>query len=294
MSALITCFGEMLWDLLPGTRQPGGAPMNLATSLHSLGLDTRLISCVGTDTPGTELLAFLSRRGLSTDFIQTTPHYPTGQARAAVSASQEVLYTVSQPAAWDYIEWSPALSSLVRRSDLFVYGSLTARNACSHDTLLALLADAPRTVFDLNLRQPYDDQDTIELLIRQADIAKLNEHELVELSGWYDYETDLEQAMRQVHARYGLDVLCVTLGNRGAALLDKRGFVQQPAMDVPVVDAIGGGDAFLAGLLHQLLAGAPARQTLAFACAAGAYVVSQQGANPPFTADTIRQFQCPR
>ena len=289
MTPTITCFGEILWDVLPTSKQPGGAPMNVAADLRNFGLKSQLISRVGSDELGRELLDFLSQKGIPTALVQVGQTHLTGVAKANISDTNEVTYKIVQPVAWDYIQTEPGLTDVVRQSDLFVYGSLAARSPQTHETLMALLAVAPRKVFDVNIRAPHYSRQLVEELLHQADIAKLNEHELVELSGWYGFEPDLQRAMQQLRDRYSLEMLCVTLGEKGAALLDKDGFVQQAGFPVDVADTIGSGDAFLAGFLYKMLAGETPQKTLEFACATGAYVATQTGATPAFTEAIIQQ-----
>lgn len=287
MIPVITCFGEILWDVLPTSKQPGGAPMNVAADLRNFGLNAQLISRVGSDDLGKELLAFLAEKQLPLDLVQVGQSHLTGIAKANLSDTNEVTYKIVQPVAWDYIFLEPLLLEAVRQSTLFVYGSLAARSPQTYETLLALLEVAPRKVFDVNLRAPHYERTTVEALLHQADIAKLNEHELAELSAWYSDETDLKQAMNQLRERYQLETLCVTLGEKGAALLDKNGFTQQGGFSVEVEDTIGSGDAFLAAFLYKTLQGATPQNTLEFACATGAYVATQRGATPAFTEETI-------
>ncbi len=287
MTPTIICFGEILWDVLPTSKQPGGAPMNVAADLRNFGLNAQLISRVGSDDLGRELLDFLTQKNIPTELVQTGQSHLTGVAKANLSDSNEVTYKIVQPVAWDYIQLEPGMIEAVQQSDLFVYGSLAARSPQTHETLRELLAVAPRKVFDVNLRAPHYDQTTVDELLHQADIAKLNEHELLELSGWYGHETDMHRAMQQLRDRYSLDVLCVTLGGDGAILLDATGFVQQAGFSVEVEDTIGSGDAFLAAFLYKTLQGSPAQNALEFACATGAYVATQRGATPSFTETTI-------
>lgn len=293
MNPTITCFGEILWDVLPTSKQPGGAPMNVAADLRNFGLNAQLISRVGSDDLGHELLDFLAQKGLPLDLVQIGKTHLTGVAKANISDSNEVTYKIVQPVAWDYIQLEPGLLNVVRDSAMFVYGSLAARSQQTHETLLALLAGAGRKVFDVNLRAPHYNQALVEELMQQADIAKLNEHELAELLGWYGRsgapgEPDLQRAMQQLRERYGLDTLCVTLGADGAALLNGDGFFEQGGFPVEVEDTIGSGDAFLAAFLYKTLQGESPQRTLAFACATGAYVATQRGATPTFTEQTIR------
>ena len=263
--------------------------MNVAADLRNFGLNAQLISRVGSDDLGRELLDFLAQKGIPTELIQTGQTHLTGVAKANVSDSNEVTYKILQPVAWDYIQLEPGLLEAVKQSDLFVYGSLAARSPQTHETLLALLAVAPRKVFDVNLRAPHYDRATVETLLHQADIAKLNEHELIELSGWYGHENDLNRAMQQLRERYTLDKLCITLGEKGATLLDEQGFTSQAGFPVDVADTIGSGDAFLAAFLYKMLQSETPQKTLEFACATGAYVASKSGATPSFTEAMILQ-----
>ncbi|CAN5607024.1 carbohydrate kinase [soil metagenome] len=287
MNQTITCFGEILWDVLPTSKQPGGAPMNVAADLRNFGLNSQLISRVGSDDLGRELLDFLAQKGIPLDLIQVGQSHLTGVAKANISDSNEVTYKIVQPVAWDYIQLVPGLLDTVRQSDLFVYGSLVARSTQSHETLLSLLEVAPRKVFDVNLRAPHYERTTVETLLYYANIAKINEHELVELSSWYGEETDLHQAMNQLRRRYKLETLCVTLGEKGAVLLDETGLYSQLGFPVDVEDTIGSGDAFLAAFLYKTLQGESPKKTLEFACATGAYVATQRGATPLFSEETI-------
>lgn len=289
MTPTITAFGEILWDVLPTSKQPGGAPMNVAADLRNFGLNAQLISRVGSDDLGRELLDFLSKKGIPVELVQVGQSHLTGVAKANVTNSNEVTYKIVQPVAWDYIQLEAGLVDVVRQSDLFVYGSLAARSPQTHETLMALLAVAPRKVFDVNLRAPHYNRAIVEELLYQADIVKLNEHELIELSEWYGEENDLHQALHQLRDRYGLQKLCVTLGEHGAVLLDETGLHSQTGFAVTVVDTIGSGDAFLAAFLFKMLQNESPRKTLEFACATGAYVATQQGATPTFSEAIIEK-----
>lgn len=63
-------FGEILWDIFPDYKKPGGSPANLAYHLHSLGHESNLVSQVGNDIIGKELVTFLRNKGLPVQFIQ--------------------------------------------------------------------------------------------------------------------------------------------------------------------------------------------------------------------------------
>lgn len=264
--------------------------MNVAADLRNFGFNSQIISRVGSDELGNELLEFLDQKGLPLTLVQVGQTHLTGVAKANISDLNEVTYKIVQPVAWDYIHLESNLIEAVRQSDLFVYGSLAARSPQTHETLLALLDVAPRKVFDVNLRAPHFTRTIVEELLGKADIVKLNEHELVELSSWYGEENDLHRAMYQLRSHFRLDKLIVTLGEHGAVLLDNTGLHSQVGFPVEVADTIGSGDAFLAAFLYKTLQGATPQKTLEFACATGAYVATQRGATPSFTEATILAF----
>jgi sugar/nucleoside kinase (ribokinase family) len=72
----VACFGEILWDVLPSGKQPGGAPFNVAVHLHQLGQPVRFISRVGADAWGTELRVFVEPKVSVQDSSKPMPRTP--------------------------------------------------------------------------------------------------------------------------------------------------------------------------------------------------------------------------
>ena len=286
----IACFGEMLWDVLPTGRQPGGAPLNVAVHLHNFGLEAQIISRVGHDDLGTELLAFVESKGISACYVQRGETHLTGVVKANVSDHMEVTYQIVKPVAWDYIQYNDALSELVETAEVFVFGSLAARQAPSRETLYRLLQQAKLKVFDVNLRPPHYSRDVVTYLLKQADVVKLNHHELAEIMDWFGVSSDEETALRWLAERFQLQAVCVTKGANGAILWVEQQLYRSPGIAVQVQDTIGSGDAFLAALLRGWLAGQPPADYLAFACAAGSLVASYQGATPAISEAQVRDL----
>ncbi|RZK96886.1 MAG: carbohydrate kinase, partial [Hymenobacter sp.] len=242
----------MLWDVLPSGKQPGGAPMNVAVHLHNFGLGAQIISRVGHDDLGAELLDFVRSKGLDTTYVQQGETHLTGVVKANVDNSQEVTYKIVQPVAWDYIMEEPNLPALVAQAAAFVFGSLVARQSPARDTLYALLPHARLRVFDVNMRPPHYTREVVEHLLEQADIVKLNHHELAELLTWYGPNADEEAALASLAQRFNLQALCVTKGADGAVLYTGGQLYRSPGIAVTVQDTIGSGDAFLAALLPMV------------------------------------------
>ena len=292
MNKSVICFGEVLWDILPTGQQPGGAPFNVAVHLHQLGQPAQLISRVGDDELGRELLAFIESKGLSTAHVQQGHTHLTGVVKANVDDANEVVYKIVQPVAWDYIQYEPALAELVAQADVLVYGSLVARQAGSRETLFRLLENAQFRVFDVNLRPPHYTKEITKYLLGKSHLVKMNHHELAEIMEWFGHGPlhDRAVAMQWLAERYQLQAVCVTCGADGALLWTGGRLYRAPGLSVEVRDTIGSGDAFLAALLKGWLAGEEPETMLRFACAAGALVATHQGATPALTATDITEL----
>ena len=288
----IVCFGETLWDVLPTGKQPGGAPFNVAVHLHQLGQPVQLISRVGTDDLGTELLAFLAERGLRTDLVQRGHTHLTGVVKANVDDRHEVVYKIVQPVAWDYIQYAAALTAVVADADMFVFGSQAARTLATREMLYRLLPHARFRVFDVNMRPPHYTRDVVQYLLAHCDLVKMNHHELAEMMGWFGKAPaeDRADAMRWLADRYTLQAVCVTCGAEGALLWTGGQLYHAPGLHVEVRDTIGSGDAFLAGLLASWRAGHEPGAALRFANAAGALVATHQGATPALSAADVHRL----
>ncbi|MFD2720537.1 carbohydrate kinase [Hymenobacter monticola] len=286
----IACFGEILWDVLPTGKQPGGAPFNVAVHLHQLGLPVRFISRVGEDEPGTELVDFVASKGVGTGLIQHDQTHRTGVVNANVDNASEVTYDIVQPVAWDYIEHDAAVEAAVATAAAFVFGSLGARQAGTRETLYRLLESAKLKVFDVNMRPPHYTREVVEHLLGRADMVKMNHHELAELLGWFGAEAEPAAAMPWLAQRFGLQAVCVTCGADGALLWTDNQLYRAPGVTVQVQDTIGSGDSFLAALLKGWLTGQPPGEALRFACATGALVATHRGATPSISEADVAQL----
>jgi fructokinase len=280
MQPTTICFGETLFDVLPGGAVPGGAPMNVAIHLNYYGHSPLVISRVGNDAAGVKLIEFLENKGLSTAYIQQDETHQTGVVEADVSNKTQVVYTIVEPVAWDFIAYDDKVAQLIAQSEAFIYGSLASRNKITRNTLLKYLPKAGLKVFDVNLRSPHYHPESIKELLSYADIVKMNHDELTEIAGWYGVSLGEKENMEYLKKRLGIALLLETRGENGAAYLAEDGYGEHPGFRVSVEDTIGSGDAFLAAFLHQYLGGKSPAESLPYACAAGAYVATQRGATP--------------
>lgn len=287
----IVCFGEMLWDMLPSGKMPGGAPMNVAIHLKNFGNEVDMISRIGTDDLGTELLQFANESGLNTQLVQQGQNHLTGVVKVNMDDKSNVQYKILHPVAWDYIVADSQAIEKVKAADAFIFGSLAARSEQSFSTLKELLPFAQKRILDINLRPPHFDKETLQFLLSNTDFLKLNHHELNVLAEYFlPKEGTLEEQTEALANRFGLETICITLGEDGAALYQKGHFYYQKGFEIVVTDTIGAGDSFLAALVSELLKNTPAPAAMQKACAIGALVASRHGATPFISEYELQNF----
>jgi fructokinase len=287
----VVCFGEILWDVLPTERKPGGAPMNVAYHLHKLGINSALVSSIGNDKPGADLITFLQQVNLSTGNVQINNSYVTSEVIATINASHEVSYEIVYPTAWDKITWRPQLAKLVSDAGAFVFGSLSSRDEVSRQTLLQLLDQAAYKVFDVNLRAPHYSVEIITNLLQKADMVKLNTAELMQIAGWYDNTCQTESdCVGVLLTKFNITEVLITKGGNGATYYTPAYRYDYPAYRISVADTIGSGDAFLAAFLSMKLRNEPAEIALDHAVAVGAFITSKAGACPEYSKHDLGHF----
>lgn len=284
------CFGEMLWDILPSGKIPGGAPMNVAIHLKHFGHQVSIISRIGSDDLGKELIDFVKSKELNCQLIQQGNTHLTGVVKVNMDDKSNVTYKIVKPVAWDYIQSEPLALDTVAQADCLVFGSLSARSPQSFETLKELLPIAKFKVLDVNLRPPYYDTTTLSYLMTQADVVKLNHHELAEICSWFFVENTLEEQISRLATHFQLKTICVTLGADGAVLYHQGLFYRSEGFPVEVCDTIGSGDSFLASFLSSFLQNDHYEYALQKACAVGALVATHHGATPFISEESIEKY----
>lgn len=291
MPGSIFSYGEMLVDILPDVKLPGGAPMNVAIHLRNLGCKAELISKVGNDPLGDKLTDYISKRGLDLSFIQRSEKLLTGSVNVTFDKKHRPSFEVAQHSAWDEIEVESI--NKVAKADYFIHGSLACRSAKSKNTLKEYIQRAKgKIVFDLNLRFPYYNQRLIEELIKSAQWIKLNEEELGILSLWYKWKyKKVSDAIMQLIIKYPhLEVIIVTSGEEGATVYSTGNIISKDGMKVKIQNTVGCGDAFLAGFIARFDETSDINKALDFGIATGALVASSKSANPKYSKKNILQM----
>ena len=289
-----TSYGEVLFDVFPNEKKIGGAPLNLALRTASFGNVVNMISAVGEDQQGEEILKYCRDKGVNTSGISVVKELPTGIVQVFVNERGSATYEIKYPSAWDFISLEDHTVSIVQNSDVFFYGSLVCRNRDSKQTLFHLLEANPEMfkVFDVNLRAPHYSFDILLELMGFADFIKFNDEEIVELAKAYDFDSEnLEECMYFFSKKTQTANICVTRGKHGSLLLWNEQFVEHQGYPVEVVDTVGAGDSFLSTLVVHLLSGSDVSQALDVASAVGAMVAGSKGANPVISREMILDFQ---
>lgn len=254
--------GEVLFDHFPDGRQVlGGAPFNVAWNVHGMGFNPCMVTAVGTDEPGHQVLDSMNNWAMSTELIQTVSDKPTGAVEVKLEGGEPV-YDILKDRAWDYIE-PPAIDDYSRFSYLY-YGSLAYRSERTAATIRQIIEESklPRFV-DLNVRPPWFDESWVSQLVDGADWLKLNHEELHRLTEMpCDTQDNVRKAVDKFRTAHKVANFCITSGSKGAFLATRDGDGIEVAVTPPnpLVDTVGAGDGFASVLLAGLISGRPLRQ----------------------------------
>lgn len=275
--------GEVLWDLLPGGRQLGGAPANFAYHAGALGAAATVISRVGNDPLGREVRQRLADLGVSTECLEVDDVAPTGTVGVDLSPEGQPRYTIHEGVAWDGIRGEAAGRRAAAAADAVCFGTLAQRREPARSAVRSLVAamrpDAWR-VLDVNLRQHFHSHDVLEGSLALANGVKLNESELPVLAGNMGLRGSEREQLVQLAGRFQLRVVAYTRGERGSLLLHDGRWSERGPAAVRVADTVGAGDSFTAAMVLGLLAGWDLEVVHDRAAGVAAYVCTQRGATP--------------
>ncbi len=281
---IIVGMGEALWDVLPEGKKLGGAPANFAYHVSQFGLNSRVVSAVGQDKLGTEILDNFREKRLQ-GIIDTVP-YPTGTVQVTLDNEGVPCYDIKEGVAWDNIPYTEELDQLARQTQAVCFGSLAQRSIVSRETIarfLATMPDTPETlkIFDINLRQSFYTKEILCDSFSRCNVLKINDEELVTVSRLFGYPgIDLQDKCWILLAKYNLKMLILTCGVNGSYVFTPGhvSFVETPT--VQVADTVGAGDSFTAAFTAAIIRGRSVREAHQLAVDTSAYVCTQQGAMP--------------
>jgi len=284
-------YGEVLWDVFANEKKIGGAPLNVALRMKTLGCEVAMISCVGNDENGKAIINQVKSLGLETAAIIKSEEFPTGLVNVTVNERGSASYEISYPSAWDKIVLNDFAKKTALDADVLIYGSLVCRDEVSRKSLEELLQTKAYKVFDVNLRKPHYSYEMLEQLMHSSDFIKFNDEELLEITAEMKSPfASLEDNMHFIAERTKVTAMCVTRGKHGALLMWNGQIFENAGYPVEVADTVGAGDSFLAALISSLLTGKEPQKAIDFACAVGALVAEAPGANPEISHSKIENL----
>lgn len=293
MNFKLVGLGEILWDLLPGGRQLGGAPANFAYHAGSLGAVAPVVSRVGRDEAGRQLIERLQQLKVPTDCVEIDPVAPTGTVSVDLGPDGQPQYTIHQNVAWDFIRGERAGREAVAAADAACFGTLAQRSEISRSAIQALVrsmrADALR-ILDVNLRQHFHSPQLIADSLNLANVLKVNETELPRLAEMFQLPSGERAQVAELAHRFSLRMVAYTRGGRGSLLFSDGTWSEHPGIATTVVDTIGAGDSFTAALALGSLAGWPLDLIHDRASKVAAYVCSQAGGTPTLPEPLRAEF----
>lgn len=278
---IVVGIGEILWDFLPGGKKLGGAPANFVFYAQILGAEAFIVSRVGKDELGKEIIHEIHSRGLRSSHITVDDFYLTGTVTVSLDEKGTPKFIILENVAWDYIEMTPEIRKLGAMADAVCFGSLAQRSNVSRKTIrdfLKITKENCLRVFDVNLRQPFFNKEILTYLLCATDILKLNEEELLILAEMLSLKGGERDILQRLIDLFSLNLIALTKGEKGSRLFSRERDSFHPGFRVDAVDTVGAGDAFTAALVMGLLQGKPLDRINEFANRLASFVCSQRGA----------------
>jgi fructokinase len=269
--------------MLPGGKQLGGASANFACHAQTLGAEACLVSAVGNDPLGSEILAQLRDMQMRVDCVEINPDRPTGSVSVKISDDGQPNFTIREDVAWDYIRPSDCARAILPQADAVCFGSLAQRGEISRATIRSLVASTrPNAyrIFDVNLRQNFFSVEVLDASLQLANILKVNDEELPVLAKLFELRGARRNLLADLARRFDLKLVALTCGAEGSLFYSEGRYSEATGVPTTVVDTVGAGDSFTAMLVMGLLAGWDLHQINLRANQVAAYVVSQPGATP--------------
>ena len=289
MKDIVVGMGEALWDVLPEGKKIGGAPANFAYHVSQFGLPSCVVSAVGDDALGNEIIENFTSKGLN-HLIEKVP-YPTGTVQVEIDQAGIPQYEIKENVAWDNIPYTARLEQLAERTKAVCFGSLAQRNVVSRNTINRFLDAMPQNaeslvVFDVNLRQGFYNKEILCNSMKRCNILKINDEELVTISRMFGYPgIDLQDKCWILLGKYNLKMLILTCGINGSYVFTPGNVSFQPTPKVEVADTVGAGDSFTAAFIASILKGKSVAEAQSKAVRTSAFVCTRPGAMPTLPAE---------
>lgn len=295
MNPKIIGLGELLWDMLPTGRQMGGAPANFACHARALGAESMVISRVGNDDAGAELIRRLDHLRVSTAGISIDPRHATGTVDVHLDTHGQPHYTIHEDVSWDHLEASRELFTHAEEAAAICFGTLGQRREESRAAIRSIIGHTgPQAlrVFDLNLRQDFHSSQLIHESMLTANVVKLNDDELRIVAPMLGIarKSQAEQ-LTAIFDQYSLRFIACTRGGNGSLLYDGVTLCEHEGLETRIADTVGAGDSFTAAIILGLLNEWQIERISETANRIAAHVCASTGATPPMPDHLKALFQ---
>jgi fructokinase len=277
----VTSFGEILFDVYPDKKTPGGAPFNFIYHIKKLTGQGNFISRVGEDDPGKNILSMAGSSKLDS-YIQIDKDHPTGIANANLDKNKIPHWKIELNRAYDFIENNIEINQLIEKeSNCLYFGTLAQRNEKSRKTIQSLFGKKIKYFCDLNIRQNFYSKEIIESSLNASNAVKLNMEELDLVNNLFiKKNTGIEESAKQIMGKYKIDMLCITQGSEGAFLFQGKDSDHCKINVDNIVDTVGAGDAYASILCLGFLNGWNITKINKLASGFAAKIVTFPGALP--------------
>ena len=288
------CFGEIIWDCLPTGKVLGGAQLNMSVQMHNMGLKPVLVTAVGNDDLGNEMLHDVQQLRLDISSIAQIDKYPTSRVDITLDEEGRATYDIKMPVAWDAIPITNDHLQIAKDKGV-IFGSMAQRmNDDSYHNLDRLLEFSSLNFFDANFRLPFTTKELLIKYLPLSHIFKINDEELPILMQWLDKSYGEDEALKYLSEKYEINHILLTKGSEGSKILSDDIIHRHAGYKVEVDDTVGCGDSFTAGFVYGLENKMEVSDIIDFASALSAVVASKKGGCCHTTIDEVVQMRSGR
>ncbi len=291
---VVAGLGELLWDVFPTGKKIGGAPANFAFHAQSLGCKSYVVSSIGDDDLGREILSELDSRGLDQTYVHIDSEHPTGRVDISLDAEGKMTAPViHEGVAWDFIPLTPEAKALAESVDAVCYGTLAQRSPVSKENIQGFLKATRNEcirLYDVNLRVEYYSADLVDAMMSLATVLKVSDDEMPVIAKLLNLPDTENEFLKALMDKYPLELIALTKGGAGSHLISREGESLHAGFPTEVADTVGAGDSFNAGVVTGLMNGNSLDEINDKANRLASFVCSNEGAMPHLTDQLLKQI----
>jgi fructokinase len=239
--------------MLPSGKQLGGAPANFAYHAQQLGVESYVISTVGEDEAGKEILDYLEKLKLPAEYVTITPQFATGTVDIEVDEAGIPDYIIHEDVAWDNMPMSGEILKFVQSIDAVCFASLAQRSVTSAQTIKAILGVCSAEclkIYDINIRQSFYSRQLIVENLQLADVFKLNDDEFSLIADMFALRGSEEMVILKLMEKFELEIIALTREDKGSSIYSVNDQSNRNSPKLKIEDTVGAGDAFTAGFAY--------------------------------------------